>query len=365
MIAALSGAFFRNGSPITCLMTAKVIVYPSHHTFTVETGETLLEAALRAGLTLDYGCSDGTCGKCKARVIAGEVKEIRFHDYILLEIEKQLGMTLLCCSTPVTDLEIEAREAMQGPDDIPSQEILTKLQKFERLSDDLVIVHLRTPRSQLLRFLPGQHLELTLDGLLPKDLPIASCPCDGRNLRFHVRREAGDPFSERVFHGLKRADRIEVKGPRGHFVLDETSARPLILIAYDTGFGPISSLIEDAINIELAQPMHLYWYVPRDGKHYMDNYCRAWVDALDEFAYTPLVQLTDAAVGAEPLAESRLSMPSLWSPGNPGEPVVTDYPELSNFDCYVVGPEGFTVPLKRRLLQHKLPHDRLFMDILG
>ena len=57
------------------IMTAQVQIRPSGHEFFVEGGDALLEAALRAGLALDYGCSIGSCGKCKARVVSGQVQK--------------------------------------------------------------------------------------------------------------------------------------------------------------------------------------------------------------------------------------------------------------------------------------------------
>ncbi|HET7833569.1 MAG TPA: 2Fe-2S iron-sulfur cluster-binding protein, partial [Gallionella sp.] len=56
---------------------AQVTVLPSKHDFLVEGHDTLLEAAIRSGIPLNYGCSGGNCGLCKARVISGEVKKTR------------------------------------------------------------------------------------------------------------------------------------------------------------------------------------------------------------------------------------------------------------------------------------------------
>ena len=47
---------------------------PSGHEFTVQAGESVLDAALRQGVTLPYGCRNGTCGSCKGKVVAGQVE---------------------------------------------------------------------------------------------------------------------------------------------------------------------------------------------------------------------------------------------------------------------------------------------------
>jgi CDP-4-dehydro-6-deoxyglucose reductase len=55
------------------IMSANVKIIPSGHEFFVDGTESILEAAVRAGLRLGYGCASGNCGECKARVVSGEV----------------------------------------------------------------------------------------------------------------------------------------------------------------------------------------------------------------------------------------------------------------------------------------------------
>jgi CDP-4-dehydro-6-deoxyglucose reductase len=51
------------------LLAAKVKLQPSGHDYFVEGKESLLDAALRAGFHVDYGCSSGNCGACKCRIL--------------------------------------------------------------------------------------------------------------------------------------------------------------------------------------------------------------------------------------------------------------------------------------------------------
>ena len=55
------------------VMSAQVTLRPSGHQFAVEGHETLLQSGMRAGLKLNYGCGNGTCGMCKVRVTDGQV----------------------------------------------------------------------------------------------------------------------------------------------------------------------------------------------------------------------------------------------------------------------------------------------------
>jgi CDP-4-dehydro-6-deoxyglucose reductase len=54
-------------------MPHRITIEPSGHQFDVEPGNTLLRAALEAGIHLPYGCRNGACGACKGRVVSGQV----------------------------------------------------------------------------------------------------------------------------------------------------------------------------------------------------------------------------------------------------------------------------------------------------
>ena len=330
------------------IMTAHVRVKPSGREFFVDGNDGLLEAALRAGLSLDYGCSIGSCGKCKARILSGAVQKTRHSDYALTAAEKNAGVVLMCCNTAVVDLVIEAREA-HGAADMPLQKIEARVRSVNPIADDMRLLHLQTPRTNRLRFLAGQSVSLELPGGLTASCAVASCPCDDRNLQFHIRRRAGNAFAERVFDGLKGVDTVRVEGPRGEFVLNEESHRPLIFIACETGFAPIKSLIEHAMALDAAEALHLYWIASGKG-HYLDNLCRSWSDALDNFRYAPLT--ADGALPDEVVMQSALQQ------------VLQAHPRLGDYDIYVAGPGPLAIAAEFLLLEHGLPRAQLTVSAL-
>ncbi|CAG1013554.1 CDP-6-deoxy-L-threo-D-glycero-4-hexulose-3-dehydrase reductase [Burkholderiaceae bacterium] len=327
------------------VMSAQVTVRPSGHEFTVEGHDTLLEAGLRAGLKLNYGCGNGTCGMCKVRVIAGEVAQIQPFDYPLSQAERGQGYTLLCAHTPASsELTLELLEA-SGPADIPSQEIVTHVRAVTALAPDTCLLHLQTPRSHRLRFLAGQSVELaiaTAGDDLHASHPIASCPCDDRNLHFFIPRDAGDAFSRRLFEGeFKAGDAVTVRGPFGDFVLAE-GPRPLVFAACDTGFAPVKSLIEHALALEAAPSLSLFWLATRSDGHFMANQCRAWSEALDQFEVA-LSSNADAARGAGEIAQAMRA-------------------DLFDIECdfYLAGPREFVQVLHDDLRAAGVPAQQLF-----
>jgi CDP-4-dehydro-6-deoxyglucose reductase len=256
--------------------------------FPVEGAESLLEAALRAGLGVPYGCSNGNCGACKARIVAGSTRRTRFHDFRLTEAEKLQGYALMCCSTALSDVVIDTGIA-QGAGDIPLQRVGAQVRRLEPLAADVLLLELVTPRSQRLRFLAGQSAVLDL-GETCATLPIASCPCEERRLQFHLRRNAGDRRSDDLCGRLRPGAPVSVEGPVGDFVLRDGGARPLVFIAWGwQSFAPVKSIIEHALAQEAAASIELYWIAKDASEHYYPNLCRAWAQAIDGFRYALLV----------------------------------------------------------------------------
>jgi len=302
------------------IIAAQVRILPSGHEFFIEGSDSILEAGLRCGLALNYGCSSGNCGLCKAKVVSGQVGKIRDYDHVLSETEKGLGYILTCSHTAVTDVVLEAEEAA-GSHDIPLQEIDIRVKKVEAPDAHVVLLQARTPRTQRLRFLAGQYLSLEIPGAPPRDCAIASCPCDDMNLQFHVPTRADDPFSQQLREGVRAHSTIHIKGPRGDFTLDEESPRSLLFFACDTGFGPVKSLVEHAMALDTAEHINLCWITTPGNSHYAGNLCRAWEDALDNFHYTALNAEAGSAVAG----------------------MLADYlqtiAEPEQFDCYACLPE--------------------------
>lgn len=321
-----------------------VKVLPSGHEFQAVEQETLLEAALRSGLNVNFHCSSGSCGDCRARLVAGALGEHDFHDYRFSEAEKAQGMFLLCTAHVAGALVIEAGEAKFARD-IPRQQIKAKVSKVEAVSERLRILQLRTPRSSPLRFLAGQHVMLSIPGVGAIDSSIASCPCNGGQLQFHIPSEPENPFVAQLFSGLRYGSEVVVEGPFGEMTLDDDSRRPLLLVAQDHELAPMKSLIEHAINLDLPQPVHLIW-LARKGGHYLDNFCRSWGEALDDYRFSPLVYAEDESdveqvVRVLHTISSEIARPSEW-------------------DIYWAGSNDFNQLLHRQLIMAGADGQRLF-----
>jgi CDP-4-dehydro-6-deoxyglucose reductase len=317
------------------VMTAQVTVRPSGHQFAVEGHANLLQAGLHAGLKLNYGCGNGSCGMCKVRVISGDVQPIQHSDYQLSELEKAQGYSLMCCNTAASsEVVLEMLEA-GGPQDIPLQEITAQVRAISELAPDTRLLHLQAPRTHRLRFLAGQSVDLAWAVSESTEAhavhPVASCPCDDRNLLFFITRNAANDFASHLFAGdIRQGMSVTVRGPQGEFVLSESS-RPLVFVACDAAFAPVKSLIEHALSLDAAPSLSLFWLATGGDGHFQKNLCRAWSEALDLFEYD-LVSNRDVVSGAREIALAIRA-------------------DLFNIDCdfYVAGPATFVGVLREEL----------------
>jgi len=91
-------------------MAWTITIAPFNRTFQCEDEETILDAGLRNGINLRHGCKHGGCGSCKARIAAGEVENGEASSFALMDFEREEGYCLLCSSTPLTDVTIEAED---------------------------------------------------------------------------------------------------------------------------------------------------------------------------------------------------------------------------------------------------------------
>jgi CDP-4-dehydro-6-deoxyglucose reductase, E3 len=330
------------------VVSAQVTLRPSGHQFAVEGHDTLLQAGMRAGLKLNYGCGNGSCGMCKVRVTAGQVARTMPSDYPLSETEKAQGYVLACAHTAASsELTIETLEA-RGPADIPQQQIVTTVRAIRPLAPDTLLLHLQTPRSHRLRFLAGQWVTLGVAGGEDAHAQhaIASCPCDDRNLHFFIARTDTDPLAARLFGGrLKAGDAVTVWGPGGDFVLAE-EPYPLVFAACDTGFAPVKSLIEHALSLDAAPSISLFWLATRPDGHFQANQCRAWSEAFDAFEVT-LSKHGDPAQGAAQMAAAMRA-------------------DLFDIDCafYIAGPAAFVDALGGELRAAGVPASQVHTEVV-
>nr|WP_244962509.1 CDP-6-deoxy-delta-3,4-glucoseen reductase [Oleiagrimonas soli] len=317
--------------------------------FPVDDGETVLEAAQRAGLALPYSCRAGLCGSCKAIVLEGSCHYPRNPPSALNAAEQARHAALLCQAVPLSDLVLEVRE-VASVKDLPRRELDVRVSAKDRLAPDVVRLRLQPKEGERLRWLPGQYVEVLLEDGKRRAFSLARAPHEGDELEVHVRHVAGGGFTSWVFDALAVGDTLRVEGPFGTFVPREHSERPMILMAGGTGFAPVKAMVEHFLHLGTRRPMHLYWGARSGADLYLRDLPTRWAEQVPTLDFHPVVSDPDEAAKARVRA------------GLVHEAVLEDHPELSAYDVYMCGPPALIDAGRRAFVEAGLPEGRLYYD---
>ncbi|PMQ15460.1 CDP-6-deoxy-delta-3,4-glucoseen reductase [Janthinobacterium sp. AD80] len=331
-------------------MTFQITVQPSGHQFSCEADETVLSAAIRAGVGLPYSCKSGACSSCKGKIVSGSVQHKPYQSRSLTEDEAAAGYSLLCCAIPQGDLVVQARE-VAGGSDYPIKKMPSRLTTIEKVAPDVVVLTLQLPASERLQYRAGQYIEIMLRDNKRRSYSMASAPVEGGPVSLHIRHMPGGLFTDQVFGTMKERDILRFEGPMGTFFLREDSDKPVVLLASGTGFAPLKAIVEHMINEKSARPISLYWGGRRPHDLYMDALCRQWAADLPQFTYVPVV--------SEALPEDA------WS-GRTGfvhQAVMADLPDMSAYQVYACGAPIVVESANRDFVQLcQLPAEEFYAD---
>jgi CDP-4-dehydro-6-deoxyglucose reductase len=313
--------------------------------FDAEDGETLLDAADRAGLHLPHDCRFGTCGTCRVRLAQGTVAYEDFPPGLSQE-EAAAGFALACQARPRSDVVLmpERRLAPCSP---PTRH-RAKVLGVGALCDS--VTHLRLelpPQAEGLIFRPGQYGNLFLPDGAARSFSLASAP-QGRHVDFHLRRIPGGRFTQHRVSELAAGDEIEIELPLGTFCHHPEDYRPMILVATGTGIAPLKSIAESLMDEGDGPPVSLYWGMRTQDDLYLNDEVQTWASRFEDFRYVPV-----------------LSRPGAGWEGRRGyvqQAVIEDFPDLSEHAIYLCGSPGMVGQARTAFLAQGASIDHIYSD---
>jgi len=335
-------------------MSFQVTVQPSQHQFPVEAGQTVLDAALAAGIVLPYSCRNGACSSCKGKVVSGEFEAGEYPAQSLSPEELAEGYTLFCQARPQSDLVVESKEVRLATD-IQIRKLPARVAELEVIASDVAVVRLQLPAADPFRYYAGQYIEVILKDGKRRSYSMASPPHAGSPLELHIRHMPGGVFTDHVFGAaatqMKVREILRLEGPFGSFFLREDSEKPIVLLASGTGFAPIKAIVEHMAHHNIQRPVALYWGGRRPADLYMDSLAASWAQTLPNFRYIPVV--------SDSLPEDA------WE-GRTGfvhEAVMRDVPDLSGYQVYACGAPIMVDAARREFTaQCQLPEAEFYAD---
>jgi CDP-4-dehydro-6-deoxyglucose reductase len=335
-------------------MTFQVTIQPSQHQFTVTAEQTVLDAALAAGILLPYSCRSGACSTCKAKLVSGSIQPVPSAEVVLSPEEREAGYTLLCQARATSDLVVESRE-IRLASDIQVRKLPSRVTSMTRPAADVAVLQLQLPATETFKFYAGQYVELILKDGKRRSYSMANPPHSAAALELHIRHLPGGLFTDHVFGvgatQMKEREILRIEGPLGSFFLREDSDLPIVMLASGTGFAPIKAIIEHMVQQGMTRPVTLYWGGRRPADLYMHALAQSWAATIPNFTYVPVV--------SDALAEDA------WT-GRTGfvhKAVMEDFPNLAGHQVYACGAPIVVDSARREFVAHcKLPDDAFFAD---
>lgn len=329
-------------------MTHMVTLTRSGKQFACAANESILDAASRQGVLLPYGCRNGGCGSCRAKVSSGEIHYPNGHPGGLDESQATRGEALLCQAEPRSDIALDTEE-LDATRMTQVRTLPARVLGLERVAHDVMHMTLKLPASERLQYLPGQYIEILMRDGRRRAFSLANSPHRDEALSLHIRHVPGGSFSGHVFESMRERALLRIHGPLGGFYLRDDATRPAVLVAGGTGLAPMAAIIEAAIEAADPRPIALYWGARSKRDLYFHEQALTWAEQ-PNITYVPVL--------SEPADEDE------WA-GRTGfvhQTVLEDWADLGPCDVYGSGPPVMIEAIRSSFPSQGLDLDHLYYD---
>jgi CDP-4-dehydro-6-deoxyglucose reductase, E3 len=249
--------------------------------FPSETGESILAAAMKTNVAIEYSCKNGRCGVCVAPVLSGETEVLQYEEFLAVN-ELPDTYILTCCREAVSDVTLDIEDL----EEIGSTATLTlpcKIASIERLNDDVVSLILRLPPRSDFSFVPGQYINLIHSGIR-RSYSLANALRDDGKLELQIKKVHEGVMSEYLFSHATQNDLLRLEGPLGTFSYRPDTSENIVFLATGTGIAPIKAILEGFNDFKTGKSIYVVW----GGSYKKDLYLKA--SAINgNFTFVPVV----------------------------------------------------------------------------
>lgn len=298
-------------------------------------GETVLQAALAAGISYPHGCRMGRCGACKSYLVSGQIDLLKHTPFSLTEEDKAEGLTLACRAVPMSDVTIGWLDGEDEFADIPTGRFDGVVAEAVDATHDIKLIRIRLDDREQFTFKAGQYVRLLYPDCSPRDYSIAS-RVDEELIEFHIRQVPGGLTSSHIFTQAKAGDPVTLVGPFGSSFLREKHCGPILGIAGGSGLAPVKAVVEAALAMGGAmgqeRPIHVYFGARAQRDLYMIDRFEDLAARHGNLSFVPVLS-----------NEEHAQMRS----GYVGAAVADDFDDLDGWKAYLAGPPAMidaTVP---------------------
>jgi phenol hydroxylase P5 protein len=272
-------------------MSYEVLIEPLGETVEVEEGQTILDAALRAGIYLPHCCGHGLCATCKVDVLEGEVDHGEASPFALMDMERDEGKCLTCCAIPESDLVIEA-DVEEEPDaqNHVVEDYVGVVTKIETMTPRIKAIFLALENGGM-EFQAGTYVNVELPGLEgpPRAFSISNPPSDDRLIELNISLIEGGEGTSWIHNSLKVGDALKLSGPYGRFFVRKSCPEPMIFLSGGSGLSSPKSMILDLLEAGDEREMTLIYGARNQQELYYRNLFEELAEKHANFTYVPAV----------------------------------------------------------------------------
>ena len=336
--------------PGTLITLMRLTLLPERLILESRPDRSLLESALGAGVPLLHSCRGGSCGACSAQLVTGQVAYPHGAGLGLSDAERAAGQILLCRAHPTADVEVVVRTVRPAAQ-VEIRRLPCRVERLERLSPEVLGVHLRLPVIEPFCFTAGQHVDLILADGTRRAYSLAALPSSAARLELHVARVEGGRVSGALFGMIAPGAVLAIEGPFGALEPPSPTGPPLVFVAGGTGYAPLRALLLALIEAGWERPTRFYFGVRRAVDLYADHELRAFAAQYAHLHYVPVCE-----DGQGP-ADARC--------GRVHEAVLLDLLGPTVPEVYAAGPSLMIAALRLGLLERGLPMTQFDADAFG
>lgn len=309
--------------------------------------DTILRAALRAGIGMPYSCNTGSCGNCRFELKEGAVEHLRDDPPAWSERDLKRNRYLGCQAAPKGDCVVKFRTMDEFvPPHRPAIRTAT-LRSVTPVTRDISDFTFAIDGDPA--FEPGQYALLHIPGIEGGRAYSMSNLGEDSTWRFMIKKVPEGAATNWLFDTEPGAE-ITIDGPYGTGYLRRDVPRDIVCLAGGSGLSPMVSIARAALAHGLLadRKLHLF-YGCRDKPDLFDTDILGQ-DLLDRITLTP----------------------ALSEPGGAGWTGKTGYlhdvveaemgEALAECEIYFAGPAVMSAAVQKMAHESGVPMDRLHFD---
>lgn len=323
-----------------------------NQTISCAAGDTILRAALRAGLGFPYECNSGGCGSCKFELVEGTVDTLWDDAPGLSPRDHARGRHLACQCTPLSPVKLKVRLKPAIATLRPRRRAVVLTAQYALTTDMRELCFKDIAPAE---FCPGQFALLELPEVRgSRAYSMSNLPNPDGEWRFIIKRVPNGHGSGYLFEQLKTGDQIELDGPYGLAFLRPEVKRDIVCIGGGSGLSPMMSIAAAAVRESALRDQQVLLFY---GGRRPQDIC------------TPPLIARDAVLSARVTCFNAIS-DRASADGWAGECCLihelvakTLGANMQRHEFYFCGPPPMTDAVARMLVvEHHVPQDQLHYD---